>query len=329
MAFVRSPYSAAGIVSKNATETVLADAAGIARAASVLRAGGLVAVPTETVYGLAARADNSAAVEKIYAAKGRPDFNPLIVHVRDAEQAAEFGEWSDHADIATMIHWPGPLTIVIPAKTDNGLAKAVTAGLPTIALRAPAHPVMRALLDQLDFPLAAPSANRSGFISPTCAKHVLESLDGRIDLVLDGGPCEKGLESSILALRENGGWEELRAGPVDLDALHKHYFETGLPEKMAAPSIEAPGQLTSHYSPGKPIRLNASAAEPEEYFIGFGAIEGDLNVSAAGLLAEAASNLYSALYQAAASSKPRIAIAPVPNEGIGRAINDRLKRAAA
>ena len=312
---------------KYVTETVLADAAGIARAAQILRDGGLVAVPTETVYGLAARADDDAAVARIFEAKGRPSFNPLIVHVRDEEQAARYAEWGNDAEIAVMSQWPGPLTVVVPAKPDAGLANAVTAGLPTVALRAPAHPAMRQLLNQIDFPLAAPSANRSGFISPTTAEHVLASLDGRVDLVLDAGPTENGVESSILAIREGGRWEELRPGPVDLDALHRHYFDVGL-NRTSTGGIEAPGQLASHYAPGKPVRLDASDADPEEFLIGFGAISGDVTLSAAGDLAEAARNLYACLHVAANSDKPRIAVAPVPEKGVGKAIKDRLRRAA-
>jgi L-threonylcarbamoyladenylate synthase len=324
-----SPYSAHAMSSKNATETLLADASGIARAAAILQAGGLVAVPTETVYGLAARADDPAAVAKIYAAKGRPGFNPLIVHVKDKVQAQDFADWSDQADIAAMIHWPGPLTLVLPKTRAAGLAEAVTAGLDTVAIRCPAHPVMQALLKACDFPLAAPSANRSGFISPTSAAHVLETLDGRIDLVLDGGECSAGVESSILAIRADGSWEELRPGPVDLDALHRHYFDRGLPQISAKTAIEAPGQMASHYAPGKPVRLNASSAEADEFMIGFGAVEGDCSLSIGGILPEAAAQLYDCLHQAAASDQPRIAIAPIPDSEIGRAINDRLRRAAA
>jgi L-threonylcarbamoyladenylate synthase len=314
---------------KNVTETVLADAEGIARAARILEQGGLVAIPTETVYGLAARADSAEAVAKIYAAKGRPDFNPLIVHVRDAEQAKLYAELSDGARLAIERAWPGPLTIVAPVRKEAGLAMAVTAGLPTVALRAPRHTVMRALLSQVDFPLAAPSANRSGFISPTSAEHVLASLDGRIDLVLDGGSTEAGIESSILAVREDGSWEELRPGPIDLNALHQEIHQIEMPEPSVQDSIEAPGQLASHYAPGKPVRLNATAAEPDEFLIGFGDVSGDCNLSQQGGLELAAARLYDCLHQAAAAAQPRIAIAPIPNEGIGRAINDRLKRAAA
>ena len=316
---------------KNVTDMVLADAAGIARAARILESGGLVAVPTETVYGLAARADSGEAVAKIYAAKGRPDFNPLIVHVRDAVQAAEYAEWLPDADLLAPLVWPGPLTLVLPLKPAAPLAEAVTAGLPTVALRAPSHPVMRALLEAVPFPLAAPSANRSGFISPTTAEHVLASLDGRIDLVLDAGPTNAGVESTILAIGRDGGWRELRPGPVDLDALHQHYWDAPYPRTtgVSGSKIEAPGQLASHYAPGKPVRLNADRAEPDEFLIGFGPVEGDCTLSASGDVTEAAARLYAALHEAARAPQPRIAVAPVPEDGVGRAINDRLRRAAA
>ncbi|MEO0698200.1 MAG: L-threonylcarbamoyladenylate synthase [Pseudomonadota bacterium] len=303
---------------KNVTDVVLADTQGVARAARILEDGGLVAVPTETVYGLAARADNADAVARIYAAKGRPDFNPLIVHVSGIEQAQLYAETPEAAKNLASREWPGPVTMVLPLREGVLLAPAVTAGLPTVALRAPRHPVMRALLDAVDFPLAAPSANRSGFISPTCAAHVLTSLDGRIDLVLNGGPTQGGVESTIAALREDGRWEELRPGPVSLAATLSH-----TPSK-----IEAPGQLASHYAPGKPIRLNARKVAPGDFFIGFGALEGDCNLSSKGDLEQAAARLYDCLHQAAASAKPRIAVAPIPQDGVGIAINDRLRRAA-
>ena len=304
---------------KNVTEVRLADAEGIAEAARILESGGLVAVPTETVYGLAARADSAEAVARIYAAKGRPDFNPLIVHVRDAAQAAEYAEFSPMARALAEAHWPGPLTLVLPRREDAALAQAVTAGLPTVALRAPAHPAMRALLAAVGFPLAAPSANRSGFISPTTPAHVLASLDGRIDMVLDGGPTAQGVESTIVAVRDDGSVEELRPGPLQ--------FRTGGASVEAR--IEAPGQLASHYAPGKPVRLDALVAEADEFLIGFGAVAGDVTLSARGDLTEAASRLYAALHEAARAPQPRIAVAPVPKEGVGRAINDRLRRAAA
>ncbi|WP_086606905.1 L-threonylcarbamoyladenylate synthase [Erythrobacter donghaensis] len=306
---------------KNVTEVRLADAAGIAEAARILESGGLVAVPTETVYGLAARADSAEAVAKIYAAKGRPDFNPLIVHVTGLAQAERYAEFSPEARALAAAHWPGPLTLVLPRRPDAGLAEAVTAGLPTVALRAPAHPVMQALLATCGFPLAAPSANRSGFISPTTADHVCASLDGRIDMVLDGGPTSAGVESTIVAVRADGSVEELRPGPLaigvqtDGDSIEAR--------------LEAPGQLASHYAPGKPVRLNATGAEPDEFLIGFGPVAGDVTLSESGDLAEAAARLYAALHEAARASQPRIAVASVPDDGVGRAINDRLRRAAA
>ena len=314
---------------KYATETLDADEGGIARAVHILSDGGLVAVPTETVYGLAARADSDTAVARIYEAKGRPSFNPLIVHVASLEQVREFAEFPPAAQRLAREYWPGPLTLVLPRHRGARLAPAVTAGLETLALRIPAHPVMRALLDRAGFPLAAPSANRSGFISPTSADHVLASLDGRIDLVLDAGPTEAGVESSILAIRDDGSWEELRAGPIDLDALQRHHFGKDMPAPGEGRTLEAPGQLASHYAPGKPLRLGVTRPERDEFMIGFGATRGDVTLSAGGDLAEAARNLYACLHKAAGSQKPRIAVAQVPGEGVGKAINDRLRRAAA
>jgi L-threonylcarbamoyladenylate synthase len=310
---------------KRTTERLAADAAGIARAAALIAAGGLVALPTETVYGLAARADLAEAVAAIYRAKGRPDFNPLIVHVPDRAAAERLARFGARGDVLARRFWPGPLTLVLPLLPGAAVAPAVTAGLPTIALRCPAHPVMRAVLAQCELPIAAPSANRSGAVSPTSADHVLATLDGRIDAVLDGGPCERGLESTIVALRDNG-WQLLRAGPVperDLIAL----LAAPLPVTTAA--IEAPGQLTQHYSPGKPVRLTATDAAADEFLIGFGGIAGDCNLSPGGDLAEAAARLYTCLHAAAESPLPRVAVAPIPHEDIGVAINDRLRRAAA
>lgn len=304
------------MVGKYATETLHANDEGIARATQILRDGGLVAVPTETVYGLAARADSDEAVARIYEAKGRPSFNPLIVHVRSIEQAERLAIIGETARALMEQHWPGPLTLVLPRRSDAGLAAAVTAGLDTVALRMPDHARMQALLANLELPLAAPSANRSGFISPTTAAHVLASLDGRIDAVLDAGPCVSGVESTIVAVRASGAIEVLRPGPLDLGP-------TG-----ASRGIEAPGQLASHYAPGKPVRLNATEVARDDFMIGFGAIAGDCSLSESGNLAEAASRLYACLHEGARSGKPRIAVAPIPETGIGIAINDRLRRAA-
>lgn len=314
---------------KYATETIRADAQGIARAAQILRDGGLVAVPTETVYGLAARADSDAAVARIYEAKGRPSFNPLIVHVRDAAQARELADLPHKADVIADLVWPAALTLVVPRKPGAQLAAAVTAGLDTVALRNPAHPAMQALLAACAFPLAAPSANRSGFVSPTTAEHVSATLDGRIDLILDGGqPSKEGLESTILAVREDGSWEELRPGPINLDALHRRYWDEPMASAGSAGKLEAPGQLASHYFPGKPVRLDAAEIAPGDFMIGFGSVTGDCTLSASGNLTEAATRLYACLHEGARSGKPRIAVAPIPAIGIGIAINDRLRRAA-
>lgn len=311
---------------KQAPEWLKADAGGIARAVSLLRAGQLVAVPTETVYGLAARADSEVAVAAIYQAKGRPDFNPLIVHVASLEMARKLAVFDGRAEALAARFWPGPLTLVLPSAAQSRVVPAVTAGLPTIALRMPDHPAMRRLLQELDLPLAAPSANRSGSVSPTTPQHVADSLGPAIAAILDGGACPRGLESTIVALRDDGVWQLLRHGPVtegELAAL------LGPAKPLADARIEAPGQLAQHYSPGKPVRLNVEQPEADEFFIGFGPIEGDCTLSETGDLALAAARLYACLHQAGASKRPRVAVAPVPGEGIGAAINDRLRRAAA
>ncbi|MBX9661735.1 L-threonylcarbamoyladenylate synthase [Novosphingobium sp.] len=306
-----------------------ADSAGIAEAVRLLTAGGTVAVPTETVYGLAARADSDAAVAAIYRAKGRPDFNPLIVHVPDVAAAEGLAVLDGRARSLAAAFWPGPLTMVLPRRDDAPLAAAVTAGLPTVALRVPAHPVMRALLGAAGLPLAAPSANRSGGVSPTSAVHVAASLGARADLILDGGETQQGLESTIVALRSDGGWQVLRPGPVTEAELAAVLGADA--EAMASDEarIEAPGQLASHYAPGKPVRLGAVTAGPGEFLIGFGGVAGAVSLSEAGDLIEAAARLYACLHQAAAAPESRIAVAPIPEDGIGVAINDRLRRAAA
>jgi L-threonylcarbamoyladenylate synthase len=289
----------------------------IAEASRLIVTGQAVAVPTETVYGLAADATNAEAVARIYEAKGRPSFNPLIVHVTDLAAAERIGEFGESARELAERHWPGPLTLVVPLRRDAGIASIVTAGLPTIGLRVPAHPTMQALLQAVGRPLAAPSANASGSISPTRAEHVLKSLGDRIPMIIDGGPTERGLESTIVAAT-GGPLRLLRPGPIEVDA-----------ERTSGERIEAPGQLASHYAPSKPLRLGATSAETDEYLIGFGPIAGDSTLSASGDLVEAAAKLFDQLHQADASAKPRIAVAPVPDQGLGAAINDRLRRAAA
>jgi L-threonylcarbamoyladenylate synthase len=290
----------------------------IAEAARLVLAGEPVAVPTETVYGLAADATNAAAVARIYAAKGRPGFNPLIVHVPSLEQAERIGRFDDRGKGLARDHWPGPLTIVVPLRDDSGIASLVTAGLPTIALRVPAHPAMQALLKACARPLAAPSANASGQISPTRASHVLASLDGRIPLVIDGGATSRGIESTIVAAT-GGPLRLLRRGPIEIEEA----------DSAASGEIEAPGQLASHYAPRKPLRLNATDRQEGEYLIGFGVIEGDISLSETGDPIEAAARLFDLLHQADAAIQPRIAIAPIPGNGIATAIRDRLERAAA
>ena len=298
------------------TQLLPFDAAGIARAAELVLAGQPVAVPTETVYGLAADATNPQAVARIYAAKGRPSFNPLIVHVPDLAAAELLGRFNAEARVLAKAHWPGPLTIVVPALADNGIAALATAGLDTIALRVPGHPAMQALLAATARPLAAPSANASGRISPTRAAHVLASLDGRIALVIDGGATTSGIESTIVAAT-GGGLRLLRRGPIEVDA------------PLSSAGIEAPGMMASHYAPSKPLRLDASEALEGEYLIGFGAVAGNASLSESGDLIEAAARLFDLLHQADSAPHPKIAIAPIPADGIGAAIRDRLERAAA
>jgi L-threonylcarbamoyladenylate synthase len=302
------------------TRILPADDEGIAEAARLILAGQPIAVPTETVYGLAADATSGEAVARIYAAKGRPSFNPLIVHVRGIEEAARIAQLDERARRLAERHWPGPLTMVLPLRPDAPIASLVTAGLKTVAIRAAAHPAMRALLQATGRPLAAPSANASGRISPTRAAHVLASLDGRIPLILDAGATLHGLESTIVAVREEGV-ELLRPGPIPPEELDARTASGG--------SIEAPGQLASHYAPAKPLRLNAAEARPDEWLIGFGPVAGHATLSASGDLTEAAAALFDRLHEADAASHPAIAVAPIPEAGIGAAINDRVRRAAA
>lgn len=287
-------------------------------AARLIGEGYPVAVATETVYGLAADATNSEAVARIYEAKGRPSFNPLIVHVQDLAAAETIGEFNSDARGLAEQHWPGPLTLVVPKKADANIASIVTAGLETIALRVPAHPAMRTLLHAVGRPLAAPSANASGSISPTRAEHVLKSLDGRIPIVLDSGPTERGIESTIIAATD-GNLRLLRRGPIEVaEAI-----------EGSSDSIEAPGQLASHYAPSKSLRLNREIADDDEFLIGFGPIAGHVSLSPSGDLVEAAARLFDLLHHADAADRASIAVAPIPERGLGAAINDRLRRAAA
>lgn len=309
----------------SATATLPFNTDAIARAAALIAAGQPVAVPTETVYGLAADARDAEAVARIYAAKGRPDFNPLIVHVPDLAAAETLGVFGAAERALAAAFWPGPLTLVVPRAPGCPVASIATAGLDTIALRVPGHRAMQALLAATGAPLAAPSANASGRVSPTRAAHVLTSLDGRIALVIDDGATTAGVESTIARV-QGGAVQMLRPGPVTADRLAR---ASGLPvEGVQGSEIVAPGMLASHYAPGKPLRLGAADFADDEYGIGFGALAGDYNLSAAGDLTEAAAHLFDALHAGAASAQPRIAVAAIPHDGLGAAINDRLARAA-
>src|SRR3954468_7977413 len=248
----------------------------IAEAARLILAGEPVAIPTETVYGLAADATSAEAVARIYQAKGRPSFNPLIVHVTDQTSAERIGRFDEQARALADEYWPGPLTLVVPLRADAGIASIVTAGLPTVGIRVSSHPAMQALLGAVGRPLAAPSANASGSISPTRAEHVVKTLGGRIPLVIDAGATDRGLESTIVAAT-GGPLRLLRPGPIEIDA-----------ETSADDKIEAPGQLASHYAPSKPLRRNATVGEADEFLIGFGDVHGDVSLSEAGDLVEAA-----------------------------------------
>jgi L-threonylcarbamoyladenylate synthase len=300
----------------------------IDRAANLLRDGQLVAFPTETVYGLGGDATSDLAVARIFEAKGRPRFNPLIVHLPSLATAEDYAVFSSEARALAAAFWPGPLTLVLPLREPSRLSPLVTAGLTTVAIRVPAHPLAQALLASFAGPLAAPSANPSGRVSPTRASHVIDGLDGRIAAVLDGGPCAVGVESTIVAL--DPAPTLLRPGGLPVEAL-----EAALGRALSgggdAQKPTAPGQLASHYAPVAPVRLNATTARPDEVLVGFGAVRGDLTLSASGDLVEAAAALFHTLREADMRAGPggAIAFAPVPETGLGRAINDRLRRAAA
>lgn len=297
-----------------------------ATAANILREGKLVAFPTETVYGLGADARNNKAVANIFAAKARPHFNPLIIHVADIAAVEEIAELSNDARALASAFWPGPLTLVLPRRANSGLSDLVTAGLETVAIRVPAHPLAQKLLAEFNGPVAAPSANPSGKISPTTADHVIEGLSGKIAAVLDGGPCGVGVESTIIGF-ENGP-VLLRSGGLPVEVI-----EAALNTKVAQNSdntITAPGQLKSHYAPSAKLRLNAEAPESDEAWLGFGHHDFDvptLNLSENHDLTEAAANLFAHM-RALDKISDKIAVAPIPLTGLGLAINDRLERAA-
>jgi len=314
-----------------ATRFLAADRDAIGTAARVLQDGGLVAFPTETVYGLGADATNGAAVARLYAAKGRPRFNPLISHVPDARAALPLARFSDDAKLLAGVFWPGPLTLVLPKVETCPVSELATAGLDSIGVRVPDHTIARDLLKAFGKPVVAPSANQSGHISPTLAEHVRTDLDGRIDLIIDGGPASIGVESTIVSCL--GTPTLLRPGGLPREAIER---VLGAALAVAEPTPDdaplAPGMLTSHYAPKATLRLNAQEVRPGEALLAFGpgapSATTALNLSATGDLIEAAANLFS-LLRALDAASPQIAVMPIPNEGLGEAINDRLARAAA
>jgi len=302
----------------------------IETAAHILQQGGLVAFPTETVYGLGADATNDRAVARIFEAKGRPQFNPLIVHFADRAAAADYVEFNASADTIAGAFWPGPLTLVLPWKAGCRLSRLVSAGLDTVAVRVPSHVPAHRLFEAAALPIAAPSANRSGRLSPTTAQHVAQDLGDRVDLILDGGPCTIGLESTVLDL----------SGPrptiLRQGGLAQEEIEAALGAPLAVAGTDdtapaSPGMLTSHYAPSAPLRMNAREARSGEAMLGFGpgCDSADLNLSEDGDLVEAASRLFACLHALDRSDVTGIAVAPIPERGLGRAINDRLRRAAA
>lgn len=307
------------------------DAAGVARAAEILRAGGIVAMPTETVYGLAGDARSDRACGAIFTAKGRPQFNPLIVHVADLAQARTLAQFDATAEALAHAFWPGPLTLVLPLCAGHGLSPLVSAGQKTVALRLPAHAVARDVISTFGGPIAAPSANRSGRVSPTRANHVAASLGAKVDAILDGGAAAVGVESTILLLQD-GRATLLREGGISREALAPYLGD--LSADLTPDQITAPGQMASHYAPETPMRLRAVLDDPTRLRIAFGPKgAADFTLSETGDLTEAAARLFDLLHHADRAArdlgKIGIDIMPVPDHGIGRAINDRLRRACA
>ena len=308
------------------TRIFASDAADLAQAAQVLAQGGLVAFPTETVYGLGVDARNSDAVARLYAAKGRPSFNPLIVHAASLDAAEDYVVFDDTARALAQAFWPGALTLVLPIRADAGISLLVTAGLDTLAVRVPDHSLASALLAAFGGPVAAPSANLSGQVSPTKFAHVADHMTGLIDGIVDGGDCAVGLESTIVATLPVPTL--LRAGGLPVEAIEAALgYDLARAGDSAAPT--SPGQLASHYAPKGTVRLNADAAQDGETLLGFGPMDATINLSPSGDLVEAAAGLFDALHQLNEMGADRIAVSPIPDHGLGRAINDRLRRAAA
>lgn len=305
----------------------------VGEAVWTLASGELVAFPTETVYGLGGDARNGVAVARIFEAKGRPSFNPLIAHVLSLDEAKKAGTFDARASRLGAAFWPGPLTLVVPCAGDCPVHELARAGLPTVALRVPSHPVARDLLEEFGAPVVAPSANRSGRVSPTTAEHVANDLAGRVSIIIDGGPTPVGLESTVVACLPGEPPRLLRPGGVP-----RVEIERVLGEPLAAPTdaVQAPGMLAQHYAPDARVRLDATEIAAGEAWLGFGQTGplggrgiAHLNLSAAGDLAEAAANLFAYLRELDALEPASIAVASIPHDGLGEAINDRLRRAAA
>lgn len=317
-------------MSDQAANLVAPSPAKLEEAAACLRAGGLVAFPTETVYGLGADATNDMGVARIFEAKGRPQFNPLISHMHDVAMAQDFGVFSDLAMTLAGMFWPGPLTLVVPRTPSCTTSLLASAGLDTLAVRVPHHEVAQTLIKHVGRPLAAPSANPSGGVSPTTAAHVSDGLAGKVDMIVDGGPCTIGLESTVVAVAGDQA-TLLRPGSITRAQLEAVCGVVRSPQNT---KIQSPGMLASHYAPGSPVRLNATDVGDDEALLAFGALPSPpsgpmLNLSPAGDLVEAAANLFAMLRKLDGAAAGGIAVMPIPAEGIGEAINDRLNRAAA
>ncbi|PIB26129.1 threonylcarbamoyl-AMP synthase [Amylibacter kogurei] len=314
------------------TQFFVADDDTIQKSAQILANGGVVAFPTETVYGLGADACNDRAVAKVFAAKGRPSFNPLIIHLANVKDVSKYAIMNEQAKSLAASFWPGPLSMVLPLCKNSPLSDLVTAGLDTVAIRIPKHPVGHALIQTFGGAIAAPSANPSGRISPTKASHVIDGLDQKIDAVLDGGDCQVGLESTIVMPLDDGNVALLRAGGVSIESIEA-VIKQPLQHAEQPDVPQSPGQLLSHYAPNAHLRMNVDKPLKNHAHLGFGNVDCDLNLSPQGDLIEAAANLFSMLREiddfAAQNAHVGISVAPIPEHGLGLAINDRLKRAAA
>ncbi|GHA57913.1 threonylcarbamoyl-AMP synthase [Amylibacter ulvae] len=309
-----------------------ADDHNIYRSAQILADGGIVAFPTETVYGLGADACNDHAVAKVFAAKGRPNFNPLIIHLADLTDVTKYARLNDQAKVLAAAFWPGPLSMVLPLADVSPLSELVTAGLNTVAIRIPEHPIGHALITAFGGAIAAPSANPSGRISPTSPQHVMDGLAGKIDVVLDGGNCQVGLESTIITITHDDQIVLLRAGGISVESIEAVIGRPVLRDEQ--PDVpQSPGQLLSHYAPSAHLQMNINQRLPNHAHLGFGDMECDLNLSVQGDVVEAGANLFSMLRKIDSFAERHalvgITVAPIPEQGLGLAINDRLKRAAA